>query len=121
MIDLGKKSEVPVVLQSELRELSTTNKKLNDDLELARYKIKGELDALTYKVEKIAYETEEIRREIRDINRTVDKLRYDLLDAIRNSKKSDMHDWLMSLFPIVAVAAPALVAVAVVAYKFLTR
>ena len=106
MTDLEKKSDVPVVLQGELRELSTTNKKLNEDLELARYKLKGEIDALTYKIEKIAYETEEIRREVRDMNRMIDKLRYDLTDAIRDSKKSSITELLSNLFPILAIGAP---------------
>lgn len=63
---------------------------------------------LTYKLDKIAYENEEIRRQVRDINRTIDKLRYDLLDAVRNGKRSEVRDLLSDLLPIFIITFPVL-------------
>lgn len=110
MIDL-KKNDSVALIQSELQELTTTNQQLQGQLQTVRSKLNGELDALTYKLEKVAYETEEIRREVRDINRTIDKLRYDLLDAVRNSKSNSLSDLFMSLTPFIIVGMSALVIV----------
>ena len=97
-------------LQKELHELRLTNQQLCD-----------EIDALKYRLEKLAYETEEIRRESRDINRTMDKLRYDLLDAIRNKKTSEIQEIISGLFPLFAVTFPALFTIFMVFMYKITR
>ena len=111
MTDSKKTVDDAELLQNELHELRMTNQQLI-----------GEIDALKYRLDKLAYETEEIRREARDINRTVDKLRYDLLDAIHNKKTSEIREIISGLFPIFAITLPALFVVFMIfLYKMMTR
>lgn len=107
MIDL-KKSDGGELIHSELRELSTTNHQLRNEIDIVRNKLTSELDTLTYRLDRLTYETEAIRRDVSDIKRDIDKLRYDLLDAIRNVKSSGMRDLIQSLLPIFAILFPAL-------------
>ena len=106
---------------SEMHELATTNQQLQGELETVRCKLKNELDTLTYKIDKVAYETEEIRREVRDINRTIDKLRYDLLDAVRNNKSSEIREIISGLFPFLCITLPALFVVFMIFLYKMTR
>ena len=108
MIDL-KKSDGGELIHSELRELSTTNHQLRNELDIVRHKLTGELDTLTYRLDRLTYETEAIRRDVYDIKRDIDKLRYDLLDAIRNAKSSDTRDLIQSLSSTFAMTFPVLV------------
>ncbi len=114
MIDLKKPVDQTALMKSELNELTETNRQLQGELDVVRGKLNNELDVLTYKLEKVAYETEEIRREVRDINRTIDKLRYDLLDAVRNKKSSEVSDVISHLLTIFMTAAPGVIFVIVV-------
>ena len=118
MIDL-KKSETTALTQAELREITATNRQLQRDLDNARYKLQNELDTLKYKLDKIAYETEEIRREVRDINHVIDKLRYDLLDAVRNNKTDTMFDTIIKFSPLLIMGMPIALLIAVIVRKFL--
>lgn len=113
MIDL-KKSGGGELIQSELRELSTTNHQLRNELDIVRHKLTGELDTLTYRLDRLTYETETIRRDVSDIKRDIDKLRYDLLDAIRNAKSSDVRDLFSSLSTTFAMTFPVLVMTGVI-------
>ncbi|MBE8953132.1 MAG: hypothetical protein SR1Q7_08310 [Quinella sp. 1Q7] len=108
MIDLKKSTGGGELIHSELRELSTTNHQLRNELDITRQKLTGELDTLTYRLDRLTYETEAIRRDVYDIKRDIDKLRYDLLDAIRNAKSSNVRDLIQSLLPIFAILFPAL-------------
>lgn len=110
MTELQKTAADAESLQNELHELRLTNQRLH-----------GEIDALKCRLEKLAYETEEIRRESRDINRTIDKLRYDLLDAIRNKKTSEIREILSGLFPLFAITLPALFTMVMIFLYKVTR
>ena len=109
MIDLKKSTGGGELIHSELRELSTTNHQLRNELDITRQKLTGELDTLTYRLDRLTYETEAIRRDVYDIKRDIDKLRYDLLDAIRNAKSSDTRDLIQSLSSTFAMTFPVLV------------
>lgn len=120
MVDL-KKSDDTKLLQSELQEISTTSQKLNGELETVRFKLNNELDLLTYKLEKTQSDIQDIRREIHEINMTINKLRYDLIDALRNGKSSENREIFSSLFPLIAITFPAfLIVIMVVATLLLS-
>lgn len=108
MIDLKKNETSTELVQSELRELTETNQHLKEELDVARYKLGNELDLLTYKLEKTQSDIQDIRRDIHEINMTIDRLRRDLLDALRNSRKSEISDIVSGLFPVFAVMFPLL-------------
>ena len=112
MIDLKKSETRTELVKSELQELTETNQQLKDELDLARYKLGNELDLLTYKLEKTQSDIQDIRRDIHEINITIDKLRRELLDAMRNNRKSELSDILSNLFPILGITAPVIMVLA---------
>lgn len=106
MVDLKKNSSSTELMQTEIRELSATNQQLKSELDTARFKLGNELDLLTYRLEKTQTDIQDIRRDVREISLTIDRLRYDLLEAMRKNKTPDVREIISSWLPIIAVTAP---------------
>ena len=68
MIDL-KKSDGGELIHSELRELSTTNHQLRNELDITRQKLTGELDTLTYRLDRLTYELKNGEKSVRLANK----------------------------------------------------
>ena len=115
-----KISDSREIIQSELRELTTTNQNLREELDTVRHKLNNELDLLTYKLDKTQSDIQDIRRDVHEINMTIDKLRYDLIDALRKSKTSETRDIISNLFPIFAITFPAFVVAGIILIAMLT-
>lgn len=102
-------SDSQKVIQGESNKLTTTNQNLKEELDVVRHKLNNELDLLTYKLEKTQSDIQDIRREVHEINLTIERLRYDLIDALRKSKTSETRDIISNFFPIFAVTFPAFI------------
>lgn len=120
MIDLKKTETSTELVKTELQELTATNQQFKDELDRVRYKLGNELDLLTYKLEKTQSDIQDIRRDIHEINMTIDKLRREVYDALRNNKSSDLRDIISSLFPFLIITLPCLFIAGVILIMALT-
>lgn len=114
MVDTKKNSSSTELVQSELQELTETNQQLKNELDVARSKLGNELDLLTYKLEKTQSDIQDIRRDVHEINLTIERLRHELIEAVRKGKSSEIRDMISSFFPLFAIMLPVFVVLALV-------
>ena len=89
-------------MTGDLREINSDMQKIYS----ANYKLNGELDLLSYRLDRLNSDTQEIRREVYEIKHTIENLQYELLRELQRNGRANSRD-LPSLLPLLAIAFPA--------------